>query len=87
MNTVAHDDIWQQLAERLCSEGLRLLPDAALESQLRPVPCDRTLQRAACSGELEALKNGHRWVTSEAAVRRWVARRQQARLIGAEAIR
>ena len=43
---------------------------------MRPVPCLRTLLRAAMSGKLEALKLQGRWCTSAASIRRWITRNQ-----------
>ena len=66
----------QQLTDRLLDEGTQPLVAAAKEAGMRPVPCLRTLMRAAMSGKLEALKLQGRWCTSAAAVRRWITRNQ-----------
>lgn len=69
-------DQFQQLTDRLLDEGTQPLVAAAKAAGMRPVPCLRTLMRAAMSGKLEALKLQGRWCTSSAAVRRWITRNQ-----------
>lgn len=75
-HTPTLSDHRQQLTDRLLDEGTQPLVAAAKAAGMRPVPCLRTLIRAAMSGKLEAIKLQSRWCTSAAAVRRWVARNQ-----------
>ena len=68
-----------QLTERLLDEGTYSLIEAAKLAGMRPVPCLRTLMRAAITDKLEAIKQKGRWTTSPAAIRRWIARQQTQR--------
>lgn len=63
--------------DRLLDEGTLPLLAAAKAAGMRPVPCLRTLMRAAITRKLEALKMRGRWATSAAAIRRWIARQQR----------
>ena len=69
------------VAQRILDEGAQPLLDAARDAGLRGDVCPslKTLLRAALSRKLEAAKVAGRWLTSAAAIRRWVEHSQRRR--------
>ena len=68
-------------AQRVLDEGARPLLVAAADAGLRQDACPslKTFLRAAISHKLEAVKLAGRWLTSPAAVRRWIEAEQHRR--------
>jgi hypothetical protein len=72
------------VAQRILDEGAKLPIVAAHDAGLhgQALPSLKTLLRAAKSRRLDAVKIAGRWLTSAAAIRRWVdAQQGQARSI------
>ncbi len=69
------------VAERVLAEGAQPLLAAARAAGLldEALPSTKTLLRAAISRKLDAVKVAGRWLTSAAAIRRWVEAAQHRR--------
>lgn len=69
------------LAQRVLAEGALPLLAAARAAGLleEALPSIKTLLRAAISRKLDAVKVAGRWLTSAAAVRRWIEASQPRR--------
>ena len=68
-------------AQRVLAEGAQPLLAAARAAGLHDeaLPSTKTLLRAAISRKLDAVKVAGRWLTSAAAIRRWVEAAQPRR--------
>lgn len=69
------------VAQRVLDEGAQPLLAAARAAGLldESLPSTKTLLRAAISRKLDAVKVAGRWLTSAAAIRRWVEAAQHRR--------
>jgi hypothetical protein len=68
-------------AQRVLEEGAQLARDAAREAGVAAnvTPSNKTFLRALVSGKLDGVKVGGRWLTSSAAIRRWIEASQGRR--------
>lgn len=75
------------LAQRVLDEGAQPILAAAQAAGLLgdSLPSLKTFLRAVRTGTLDAVKVGGRWLTSGAAVRRWVAGQQRLQERGVQA--
>ncbi len=82
---VAHPDhagsFPASVAQRVLTEGAQPLLTAARAAGLldEALPSTKTLLRAAISRKLDAVKVAGRWLTSAAAIRRWIEAAQHRR--------